>query len=201
MVTCPEGHPNPLHWEFCGECGAPINEAASEAEDRRWYLTLWAVLGAAIVAVLVTSAAVVALAVVRDRDQSRSAAPTPVGAQAIREWWSVAHEPFAELRESLDDAQDALDRLDGRAVEAACQQMHDTADVGLRTHMPTPDPELTSELAAATADAHIAAHICLAAMAGSTNGHDAEFMAAVEQAETHMVAAQKLVNKALIASP
>jgi voltage-gated potassium channel len=24
MMTCPNGHPNPAHQHFCGECGAPI---------------------------------------------------------------------------------------------------------------------------------------------------------------------------------
>jgi len=200
MVTCPEGHPNPSHWEFCGECGAPIDQAAEELDARGWYRVKWAVVGAAVLAVLVIAAAAVALAVTRDNDQSSSSAPTPVGAVAIREWWSAAHEPFTELQESLDDAQHALDRLDGPAVEAACQQMHDSADVELQAHLPTPDADLTSELRAATADAHTAAHMCLAVGAGSMNEYGGEFTVNVLEAENHLAAAQELINKVLIAT-
>jgi hypothetical protein len=199
MVTCPEGHLNPPHWEFCGECGAPIDEAAEERDAQGWFRVKWAVAGAAVLAVLVIAAAAVTLAVTRDNDQSSSAAPTPVGAVAIREWWSAAHEPFTELQESLDDAQHALELLDGPAVEEACQQMHDSADVELQAHLPTPDADLTSELRAATADAHTAAHMCLAVGAGSMNDYSGEFMTNVREAEKHLVAAQELVNRALIA--
>jgi len=39
MTNCPDGHPNPAHWEFCGQCGAPIDTAAEELEAGRWYRT------------------------------------------------------------------------------------------------------------------------------------------------------------------
>ena len=48
MANCPDGHPNPPHWEFCGECGAPIDTAAEELEAGRWYRTKWAIVGAGV---------------------------------------------------------------------------------------------------------------------------------------------------------
>jgi hypothetical protein len=201
MVTCPEGHSNPAHWEFCGQCGAPLDEAAEELETQKWSRTKWAVGGAGILAVLVIAAAAVALVVTRDGDQTSSSAPAPVGAGAIREWWSAAHEPFTELQESVNDLQRAVDDVDGTAIVAACQQMHDTADVELQALLPTPDPALTSELRAATADAHAGAHMCLAVVGGSVNSYAGEFMANIDQAEKHMTAAEELIDEALIAIP
>ena len=67
----------------------------------------------------------------------------------------------------------------------------------LPAHLPTPDPDLTGELTAATADAHAAAHMCLAVLAGSVNSYDGEFVADVDQANKHLTAAQELINKAL----
>ena len=75
--------------------------------------------------------------------------------------------------------------------------MEDAAGVDLPAHLPTPDPDLTSELAAATADAHAAAHMCLSAAAGSVNNYHGEFAADVDQADKHLTAAQELINKAL----
>ena len=197
MVTCPHGHPNPPHWEFCGECGAPIDEAAEELETRAWYRTKWAIVGASILAVLVISAAAVALTVSRGGEQAGSSEPTSDGAVAIQEWWSGAHEPFTELENALDDAQRALDRLDSTGFEAACQTMHDAGEVKLQAQLPTPNPDLTSELRAAIDDAHSAAHLCLSVVAGSMNNYDSEFIANVDQAERHMQAAQDLINESL----
>ena len=112
-------------------------------------------------AILVIVGAAVALAVTKGSEQSSSSAPTSDSAAAIQEWWSGANEHFTELQNALDDSQRALDRLDRPGLEAACQRMHDAAGVDLPAHLPTPDPDLTSELTAATADAHAAAHMCL----------------------------------------
>jgi hypothetical protein len=46
MMNCPEGHPNPPGWEFCGECGVPVDKAG-ESEARVWYRAKWAIVGAA----------------------------------------------------------------------------------------------------------------------------------------------------------
>lgn len=75
--------------------------------------------------------------------------------------------------------------------------MHDAAGVDLPAHLPTPNPDLTSELTAATADANAAAHMCLSAVAGSVNNYHGEFAADVDQADKHLTKAQELINKAL----
>ena len=196
MVTCPEGHTNPPNYEFCGECGAPIDTAAEELETRRWFRTKWAIVGAGVLAILVIVGAAVALTVTKGSEQS-SSAPTSDSAAAIQEWWSGANEHFTELQNALDDSQRALDRVDRPGFEAACQRIEEAAGAALPAHLPTPDPDLTSELTAATADAHAAAHMCLAVLAGSVNSYDGEFVAHVDQANKHLTAAQELINKAL----
>jgi hypothetical protein len=197
MVTCPNGHTNPAGWEFCGDCGAPIEAAAEEVEARAWHRTKWAIVGAGVLAVLVISGAAVALILTVGGKQTSSSTPTSVGSAAIQEWWSGAHEHFTELQNALDDAQRALDRLDGTGFEAACQQMHDAGEVGLQAHLPAPDPDLTSELRAAIEDAHAAAHLCLSVVAGSMTNYDGEFIANIDQADKHMQAAQDMINKSL----
>ena len=153
-------------------------------------------MGAGALAVLVIVGAAVTLAVTGS-DRTGSPAPTTDGTTAIQQWWSGAHKHFTELQSALDDSQRALERLDGPALEAACQRMEDAAGVDLPAHLPTPDPDLTRELAAATADAHAAAHMCLSAAAGSVNNYHGEFAADVDQADKHLTAAQELINKAL----
>lgn len=194
MVTCPEGHPNPQGWEFCGECGAPLEVDVSAD---RWYRTKWAIVGASILGVLVISSAAVTLAVTTGGEHTRSSTPTSARTAAIQEWWSGAHESFTELQESLDDSRRALNRGDGPAMEKACQHMHDAAGVELQAQLPTPDPDVTSELRAAADDAHGASHMCLSVAAGSINNYGGEFPVDVEQAEKHLMAAQELINKAL----
>jgi hypothetical protein len=200
MVTCPEGHSNPAHWEFCGQCGAPIDEPAEELASQRRFRAKWAIAGAGVLAAIVIAVAAVALVVTRDSGQKSSSAPTPVGAAAIRDWWAGAHEPFTELQESLNDLQRAVDSVDDAAIVEACQQLHDTADVELQSLLPTPDPALTSEIRAGTKDAHTAAHMCLAVVGGSVNSYVGEFMSNLDQAHRHMKAAEEIVNESLIAT-
>ena len=140
MTNCPDGHPNPPHWEFCGQCGAPIDTVAEELEAGRWYRTSkWAVVGAGALAVLVIVGAAVTLAVTGS-DRTGSPAPTTDGTAAIQQWWSGAHKHFTELQSALDDSQRALERLDGPALEAACQRMEDAAGVDLPSPLANPGP-------------------------------------------------------------
>ena len=43
MLTCPNGHPNPADWEFCGEYGSPILEAADSSTSQAWYQAPWVI--------------------------------------------------------------------------------------------------------------------------------------------------------------
>lgn len=200
MVECPQGHPNPVGWQLCGECGSPI-EASPDPSRDVWYRAKWAIVGASVFAAIALSAAITTL-VVKDHDGELGAsAPASAGKTSILEWWSQAREPFGDLQQSLTDAQRALATVDRQAMDEACRQMHDTAAVDLRSHLPTPDPELTSELEAATEDARAAAHMCLSVLARSTNSYDGEFPVNIDQAEQHLLAAQELVRRALAETP
>ena len=128
MANCPDGHPNPAHYEFCGECGALIDTAAEELEAGKWYRTKWAIVGAGVLGVLVIAGAAVTLAVTGTEQTGSSTTGTEV---PVQEWWAGAQEHFTELQNALEDSQRALKRLDGPGLEAACQQMHDAAGVEL----------------------------------------------------------------------
>lgn len=191
MVTCPNGHHNPPDFELCGECGAPMEEAATA-----WYRTNWALFAASVVVVLVVS--VVAVAVGMNRDRAEPAAATPTEQQAVLQWWERAHTPVTKLRDSIADARHSIESLTPIGLEQACQRMHDFAGVDVHTYLPAPTPELTSELAAAAEDAHAAAHMCLSAAAGSKNAYDGEFMSSLEQAERQLVHAQEIINVTML---
>lgn len=195
MVECPHGHPNPAGWQLCGECGSPI-EVTPDPPDGVWYRTKWAIAAAIVVAAIVLSSAAITL-VVTDDQHAGPSAPEAAGQAAVLDWWSASREPFVDLQRSLADAQQALADVDREAMDEACRQMHDSAAVDLRAHLPAPTPELTSELEAATEDAHAAAHMCMSVLARSTNSYDGEFPVDVEQAEKHLQAAQELVRQAL----
>lgn len=197
MATCPVGHPNPPQWEFCGECGALLEREAEPPSYSPWYRTMSAILALITFTAVLIAVGVVALTDTTRSGQLRSSWSTTAGAVAIQEWWSGAYEPFAELQDALDDSRRALERLDRPRFEAACQRIEDAAAVALPAHLPTPDPVLTSELVAATTDAHAAAHMCLSLAAGSVNSYDGEFAANVDQADKHLAAAQGYINKAL----
>jgi hypothetical protein len=142
---------------------------------------------------------VLAVLVSNRSEPDSSSAPATVDT-AIRQWWSAAHQHFDGLQGALDDVEQALRHVDGPAAEMACQQMHDLAAVGLQAHLPAPDPDLTAELSAAIEDAHTAAHMCLAVVAGTPNSYDGEFMTNVDQAEKHLDAALAKINESLTAA-
>lgn len=200
MVECPQGHPNPDGWQLCGECGSPIEAAPEHASDA-WYRAKWAIVGASVLAIVALSAVIVTLTVTGVDGQADRSAPESADTTTILEWWAEAREPFTDLQNSLADAQHALANVDRSAMDDACRQMHDAAAVDLPAHLPAPSPELTSELEAATEDAHAAAHMCLAVLARSTNSYDGEFPVDVEQADKHLLAAQELVREALVGIP
>jgi roadblock/LC7 domain-containing protein len=84
------------------------------------------------------------------------------------------------------------------ALAAACQHVHDAAEVRLQSHLPSPNAELTAELHAAIEDFHSAAHMCLAVAAGSPVNYDGEFLSSMTEANRHMSAAQDMINNLLV---
>jgi hypothetical protein len=78
------------------------------------------------------------------------------------------------------------------AMEAACQQMHDTAEIKLQAHMPSPDPDLTAEVRSVIEDAHQAAHICLAILQGSMASDGGQFQSYLDEVLKHLDGAQAI---------
>lgn len=115
----------------------------------------------------------------------------------LTQWWSATYPHVAELQDTLDDSQQALQRVDVPALASACQRMHDAAGVDIAARLPSPDADLTAELAAAIEDAHDASHMCLSVLGQTLNNYDAEFAADVDQADRHLKAAMEIVNRNL----
>ncbi|MBU8831877.1 hypothetical protein [Mycolicibacterium goodii] len=193
MTKCPRGHLNPSGWELCGECGAPIDSddqaAATEQQTIGRLRTVWAAAG---IVLLVGAAFVAGALVFRSEPRQMPSVTDPV---AVREWWAGSHDTISGLRTAIDDSRRAVEQLDTAALQPACRQMHDLAGVRLPALLPSPDGELTSELAAAAGDAHEAAHMCLAAIAGSMNSYRGEFAATLDQAEANLTAAQGIIDE------
>ncbi|ADU00956.1 hypothetical protein [Mycolicibacterium gilvum] len=152
---------------------------------------------AGIVVVVAVAVAVGIIAIVLSgRTQSPGTAGAPEAVDFSR-WWAGTHQHVTDLQKSLDDSKRALNRMDGPALDSACQRMHDAAGVGLVAHLPAPDADLTAELEAVAADAHDAAHMCLAVLEQSLNSYDAEFTTRVDQADRHLKEAVAVVNRQL----
>ncbi|STZ42023.1 acetyl-CoA synthetase [Mycolicibacterium gilvum] len=110
------------------------------------------------------------------------------------------------LRDQVDlDSMDWLNflvgihkRLHVDIPEADYRKLRTLADVvGYVAHLPAPDADLTAELEAVAADAHDAAHMCLAVLEQSLNSYDAEFTTRVDQADRHLKEAVAVVNRQL----
>ena len=137
------------------------------------------------------------LAVTLDEKRSAGSNPPSADQSAIGEWAAGAGAHVTEMENVLEDTQNALDSFDRRGLQTACENLHEVAGVDLPAHLPSPDPDLTSELTAATEDAHEAAHMCLATMAGSTNNTSTEFVTHVDEAVRNVAAAQLRIKRAL----
>ncbi|MBV5242505.1 hypothetical protein KUF57_03020 [Mycolicibacterium sp. PAM1] len=153
------------------------------------------IVGFAIVVAVAVAFGVIAMVLAgRPESPGTAGVPETVG---LSRWWAGTHQHVTDLQKSLDDSKRALNRMDGPALESACQRMHDAAGVELAAHLPAPDADLTAELEAVAADAHDAAHMCLAVLAQSLNSYDAEFTTRVDQADRHLNEALAIVNRQL----
>ena len=192
MPKCPNGHRNPRDQQLCEVCDALIVPADKRSlASRGLRILVPTIVGAVLVA------GVLAVIITAGSEPETTRPPTSVGAAAIQQWWSAAHEHFDELQRAVGDTQTALERFDDSAFEPACRKMHDAGVVGLRAHLPAPDPDLTAELDAAISDAHEAAHMCMSAVSGSQNNYTGEFASNLDQTEKHLTAALDIVNKSL----
>jgi hypothetical protein len=195
MLICPNGHHNPGDRQLCQVCDALIVPASPDNE--RLNRRRWIVVGAGVAAALLV-AVVGAVGFVANKDVNRDASvpPEDAGRAAIREWWSTASESFDEVEDAVATANHAVEKqLDPKMIEDTCQQLHDAAQVKLQAHLPSPDPDLTAEIAAAIQDIHNASHMCLSVIAGSMNSYGGEFSSNLQQGEKHLEAASKIINK------
>lgn len=145
--------------------------------------------------------AVAGMVATRGEQHTGSSAPTTSATSnitALQQWWSSAHDDFVDVKDASQEVQLALDVIRPGALAAACEHVHDAAEVGLKSHLPSPNRELTAELDAAIEDFHSAAHMCLAVVAGSSVNYDSEFLSSIGEANRHMNAAQAIIDKALI---
>ncbi len=194
MPTCPNGHHNPKNQQLCTVCDALI----VPAEKRSWSArTWWVIIASGVVAAAILA---VVLVVVLGHGGGRQKSATPATNEIItmQQWWSGAHEHFDKLQNAVDASKKGLENHDEAALRKSCQDMHDAGTVDLRAHLPSPDPDLTTEIEAAVNDAHEAAHMCLAAIDGSQNNYAGEFAANLDQVELHLKAALDIVNKRLL---
>jgi hypothetical protein len=125
--------------------------------------------------------AVVGLVLAQRSELETASAPTTTEITAMQRWWSPAHEHFDKLQGAVDDTREGLKRQDEVVLQKSCQDRHDAGAVDLRAHLPAPDSDLTAEIDAA--NAHEAAHMCLAAVSRSLNNYAGEFVANLNQAD------------------
>ena len=152
-------------------------------------------IGFAIVALLTVGTVAPMVIIADHRPGGGSAAQRD--AVPLQHWWADSHQDVEALQVTIDDAQHSLAVGDGARVASACQRMHDVGEVTLMARLPAPDPVLTSSLRGAIEDAHAAAHLCLAAVAGTSSDYAGEFRSDLEQAERQLHKAQELVNERL----
>jgi hypothetical protein len=195
MVTHPHGPPNPPERESDGQWGIPIapRSVPSRTASRRyakWFAGM-------AIAVLVVAGAAAGIVATNHTQHTGSTGPTVSSTRALQQWWAEAQQDFADMQNASKDVDQAFSRFMPGALAAACQHMHDAAEVGMQSHLPSPNPELTAELHAAVEDFHSAAHLCLAVVAGSPANYDGEFFSSMSEANRHMRAAQDIINKML----
>ena len=171
------------------------NTRAAVAPETRWYRR-WRVVGIAslLSALVVAGVTISVLEVVRGQRAQTVAADTSHQA-AILNWWAGAHNDLTALQGAVDDTRRAASRRDEAGVYSACQRMHDTSQVTLRSKMPTPDAMLTAEVQSMIEDFHLASHLCMSEMSGSSNDWSGEYKSYVDEALRQMHAAQDFVNK------
>jgi|SRR5271157_357006 len=167
-----------------------VSSRARSIRRAKWFI------GAAIVVLLLAGAAIGVVPTNRAQHIS-SSGPTTASTAALQRWWAGAQEDFTDMHNASGEVDQAFSHFRPGALLAACEHVHDAAEVRLQSHLPSPNPELTAELHAAIEDFHSGAHMCLAVAAGSAANYDGEFLSSMAQANRHMRAASNLINKML----
>jgi hypothetical protein len=151
--------------------------------------------GALLIALFVGGAASVAVA--NHTRHNGSSGPATSSVTALQQWWAGAEKDFTDMRNASDDVQQAFSRFRPGALAAACQHVHDAAEIGMLSRLPSPNPKLTAALHAAIKDFVFAAHLCLTAVAGSPGDYDGEFLSLMARANKQMRTAQDIIDQTL----
>lgn len=192
MTIYADEYPRPPDRESARQGGVPIAPGSPTGPRRR---AKWFIGGPLVLALFAGGMA--GIAVANHRRPIDSARPATSSATALHQWWAGADNAFTDMRDASDDVDQALSHFRPGALAAACQHMNDAAEVKMQSHLPSPDRKLTAELNAAIKDFHFAAHLCLAAVAGSPANYDGEFLSLMAQGNKHMQAAQGIIDQRL----
>lgn len=198
MVTYPAGQQGLPGQQGYGPGGAPIAAASAPPRTTSRRRTKWLIGAVGITAVVWFAGGVDGIVVTKSAEHTRSAPPTISSTAAMQQWWSATQGDFTDMEKAAGDVQHAMTVFRPGALAAACQRVHDSAEVGLQSHLPSPDAELTAEIHAAIEDYHSAAHMCLAVVAGSPVNYDGEFLSSMAQADKHLRAARGIIKRTLI---
>ena len=197
MASFPDGHLNQQGWTWPGHLGAPSAQNFVSTSPRSKRRAKWFI-GAA-VALLVVAGAVAGPAATNQGRQANLARPTTASPTALQRWWAGAQDDFTATQNASGEVDQVYLQFSPRTLLGACQHVHDAAEVRLQSHLPSPNPELTAELHAAIKDFHSVTHMCRAATRASSVVDDGEFLSSLAEANSHMQAAQTLINTMLTA--
>jgi hypothetical protein len=172
-------------------------EALGRSQRRRKWLTVTA----GVLVLLSVAGGAAGIVAVTGNQHTGSSVPTTSATpdiSALQRWWSSTRGDFMDVKDASQQVQQAFSVIRPGALAAACQRVHDAAEVRLKSRLPSPNSDLTAELKAAIEDFHSAAHMCLAVVAGSPVDYDGEFLSSMAEANRHMAAAQDIIDKALV---
>lgn len=178
------------HHQFCSACGAPISAPRG---TRPWHRSSWliALLVTAVLAVGIVTAILATL----PHAQVPSNAPTGSANPAIQRWWSAAQEHFTELQRAVDNTRNSARTGDLAGLRDACGQLDEAGAVKLQAHLPTPDPDLTTEIQAMINEYRDASHMCVSILDGSNQDYSGEIKADMDAAAQHMQEALDVINQ------
>jgi hypothetical protein len=171
----------------------PGSEPSATGPRRR---AKWFIGGALAIALFAGGTAGIALANYRWQHDSGHTATS--SGTALKQWWAGAEKDFIDVRNASDDVEKAFSGFRPGALAAACQHVDDATGVKMQDHLPSPDAKLTAELHAAIKNFRFAAHLCLTGVARSPTDYDDEFLSSMAQANTHMRAAEDIIDQMLI---
>jgi hypothetical protein len=116
---------------------------------------------------------------------------------AMRQWEAVAGDHFSESARALETITEGTAADDESAVRAGCQRLHDTNAKELQRHLPTPDPELTTELQRMIDDMNTATHACLRFTEGRDEVDATTYQTYLSRAVEHLQRAKVILNRDL----